>query len=80
MESKLPPFQSFPLFCLIITFSTSLAASLFLWMKKNLFKIKKQEESKALLKELLEGFGLEVPSELESAEVQVMNSKSPADL
>ena len=35
---------------------------------------KKAEEDKALLKELLEGFGLELPPELKEQEAKVMNS------
>ena len=35
---------------------------------------KKAKEDRALLKDLLEGFGLEVPSELGDSEVKVMKS------
>ena len=56
-----------------------LTVALVLWSKQVWHDPKKKaEEDKALLKELLEGFGLEIPAELQDQEATVIKSiKSP---
>ncbi len=62
---------------LFVIITLAIATAIFLWTKQAVSGVKNNASNKVLLKQLLEGFGLEVPDELKNLEdVAVKSLKS----
>lgn len=61
------------IFCLVILL-ISIPYGLFVLLQQDFFQSSKNDDSKLLLKQLLENFGLEVPPELNESDSSVFKS------
>tara|TARA_Y100001968_G_scaffold326967_1_gene371058 strand:- start:1820 stop:2050 length:231 start_codon:yes stop_codon:yes gene_type:complete len=62
------------LFFIVFSLGIFFVTSILLFSKKNQFNLRKEKPDKVLLKELLESFGLDVPSELNECRSEIVKT------